>query len=174
MPKLRARRSSESCRWCRPSARLEMPVVRRRCRKARRPPGHRRGDRSPARGVGAAPGVNSQHGPDPTELDVLRERIDRALDELRPFLRSDGGDITVVAVKDLERGGGIAGRLRPLCPSGHDHAGGSGGSRAPRRARSDAGRGGQHAGVRPGLNTPALRLLHARKAFNPTFAAKTS
>ena len=35
----------------------------------------------------------------PTELDVLRERIDLALDELRPFLRSDGGDITVVAVK---------------------------------------------------------------------------
>lgn len=31
---------------------------------------------------------------------ALRERIDRALDELRPFLRSDGGDITVMAVKD--------------------------------------------------------------------------
>ena len=36
----------------------------------------------------------------PTDLDVLRERIDRALDELRPFLRSDGGDITVLAVKE--------------------------------------------------------------------------
>lgn len=31
---------------------------------------------------------------------ALRQRIDRALDELRPFLRSDGGDITVMAVKD--------------------------------------------------------------------------
>ena len=31
---------------------------------------------------------------------ALRERIDRALDELRPFLRSDGGDITVMAVKE--------------------------------------------------------------------------
>ena len=31
---------------------------------------------------------------------ALKERIDRALDELRPFLRSDGGDITVVDVRD--------------------------------------------------------------------------
>ncbi len=31
---------------------------------------------------------------------ALRKRIDRALDELRPFLRSDGGDISVMAVKD--------------------------------------------------------------------------
>ena len=30
----------------------------------------------------------------------LRERIDRALDELRPFLKSDGGDIKVLAVRD--------------------------------------------------------------------------
>ncbi len=35
--------------------------------------------------------------PDPA---TLKERIDRALDELRPFLRSDGGDITVVDVRD--------------------------------------------------------------------------
>ena len=34
------------------------------------------------------------------DLNALRMRIDRALDELRPFLRSDGGDITVLAVKD--------------------------------------------------------------------------
>ena len=70
----------------------------------------------------------------PTELDVIRERIDRALDELRPFLRSDGGDITVVAVKpDLS----VQVELRapaPIVPGGHDHAGRSGGSRAPRRA----------------------------------------
>ena len=33
-------------------------------------------------------------------LHALRMRIDRALEELRPFLRSDGGDITVLAVKD--------------------------------------------------------------------------
>lgn len=32
--------------------------------------------------------------------EALRERIDRALEELRPFLRSDGGDITVMAVKE--------------------------------------------------------------------------
>ena len=31
---------------------------------------------------------------------ALKERIDRALDELRPFLRSDGGDIAVVDVRD--------------------------------------------------------------------------
>ena len=30
----------------------------------------------------------------------LRERIDRALDELRPFLKSDGGDIKVLAVRE--------------------------------------------------------------------------
>ena len=34
------------------------------------------------------------------DLHALRMRIDRALEELRPFLRSDGGDITVLAVKD--------------------------------------------------------------------------
>ena len=28
------------------------------------------------------------------------ERIDRALDELRPFLKSDGGDIKVLAVRE--------------------------------------------------------------------------
>ena len=32
--------------------------------------------------------------------EALRERIDRALEEVRPFLRSDGGDITVLAVKE--------------------------------------------------------------------------
>ena len=67
--------------------------------------------------------------------EALRERIDRALEELRPFLRSDGGDITVMAVKeDLTVEVGIAGRLRPLCPSGHDHEGGRGRGGAPRRA----------------------------------------
>ena len=30
---------------------------------------------------------------------ALTERIDRALDELRPFLRSDGGDIRVIGVR---------------------------------------------------------------------------
>lgn len=30
----------------------------------------------------------------------LSQRIDRALEELRPFLRSDGGDIRVVDVKE--------------------------------------------------------------------------
>jgi len=34
------------------------------------------------------------------DQEALRERIDRALEELRPFLRSDGGDITVMAVKE--------------------------------------------------------------------------
>ena len=34
------------------------------------------------------------------DQEALRERIDRALEELRPFLRSDGGDITVTAVKE--------------------------------------------------------------------------
>ena len=31
--------------------------------------------------------------------EELRERIDRALDELRPFLKSDGGDIKVLTVR---------------------------------------------------------------------------
>ena len=35
-----------------------------------------------------------------SDLNALRLRIDRALDELRPFLRSDGGDITVLNVKE--------------------------------------------------------------------------
>ena len=30
----------------------------------------------------------------------LKARFDRALDELRPFLRSDGGDIKVLAVRE--------------------------------------------------------------------------
>ncbi len=34
------------------------------------------------------------------DLNTLRKRIDCALDELRPFLRSDGGDISVLAVKE--------------------------------------------------------------------------
>ena len=34
------------------------------------------------------------------DQEALRERIDRALEELRPFLRSDGGDITVTAVNE--------------------------------------------------------------------------
>ena len=32
--------------------------------------------------------------------EELCERIDRALDELRPFLKSDGGDIKVLAVRE--------------------------------------------------------------------------
>ena len=39
--------------------------------------------------------MNSEHN-----AQALTERIDRALDELRPFLRSDGGDIRVVGVRD--------------------------------------------------------------------------
>ena len=34
------------------------------------------------------------------DAQALTERIDRALEELRPFLRSDGGDIKVVGVRD--------------------------------------------------------------------------
>ena len=36
----------------------------------------------------------------PAPNQNLHDRIDRALEELRPFLRSDGGDITVMAVKE--------------------------------------------------------------------------
>lgn len=36
----------------------------------------------------------------PTDTHELTARIDRALEELRPFLRSDGGDIKVVGVRD--------------------------------------------------------------------------
>ncbi|MCH1582599.1 MAG: NifU family protein [Flavobacteriales bacterium] len=36
----------------------------------------------------------------PSDTHELTARIDRALEELRPFLRSDGGDIKVVGVRD--------------------------------------------------------------------------
>ncbi|MBL6645333.1 MAG: NifU family protein [Flavobacteriales bacterium] len=36
----------------------------------------------------------------PSDTRELTARIDRALEELRPFLRSDGGDIKVVGVRD--------------------------------------------------------------------------
>lgn len=36
----------------------------------------------------------------PSAPSELLDRIDRALDELRPFLRSDGGDIRVLAVRE--------------------------------------------------------------------------
>jgi len=32
--------------------------------------------------------------------DTLQQKIRKALDEIRPFLRKDGGDIRVVTVKD--------------------------------------------------------------------------
>ena len=35
----------------------------------------------------------------PAATQDLHARIDRALEELRPFLRSDGGDIQLVGVK---------------------------------------------------------------------------
>ena len=36
----------------------------------------------------------------PVSPQDLNARIDRALEELRPFLRSDGGDIQLVGVRD--------------------------------------------------------------------------
>ena len=58
--------------------------------------GHRRRGRPDAGGTGTSPPAPVRARTmveTPATTQDLRERIDRALDELRPFLRSDGGDI---------------------------------------------------------------------------------
>ena len=32
--------------------------------------------------------------------DILLNNVERALDEIRPFLHSDGGDITLIRIED--------------------------------------------------------------------------
>jgi Fe-S cluster biogenesis protein NfuA len=39
-----------------------------------------------------------------TEAGMVRERVERALDECRPFLHQDGGDIELIEIRE----GGIA------------------------------------------------------------------
>jgi len=31
---------------------------------------------------------------------IIRENVEKALDEIRPFLKSDGGDITLISIED--------------------------------------------------------------------------
>ena len=33
-------------------------------------------------------------------IDELRENIEKALDEIRPFLQNDGGDISLLSIED--------------------------------------------------------------------------
>lgn len=33
-------------------------------------------------------------------IDELRKKIEKALDEIRPFLQNDGGDISLVSIED--------------------------------------------------------------------------
>ena len=35
-----------------------------------------------------------------TTTETLREKVEAALDEIRPFLQSDGGDISLVSIDD--------------------------------------------------------------------------
>lgn len=34
------------------------------------------------------------------KTDELKEKIEKALDEIRPFLQNDGGDISLVSIED--------------------------------------------------------------------------
>lgn len=48
-------------------------------------------------------------------MENLTEKINRALDEIRPFLQSDGGDITLISVE--EEGKVVKVRLEGSCVS---------------------------------------------------------
>lgn len=48
-------------------------------------------------------------------MENLTEKINRALDEIRPFLQSDGGDITLISVE--EEGKVVRVRLEGSCVS---------------------------------------------------------
>ena len=54
---------------------------------------------------------------DPQALTL--ENVERTLDELRPFLMADGGNVEVVEI-DGDREGAFAGRLRLLPKQHHD------------------------------------------------------
>lgn len=46
--------------------------------------------------------------------DILLNNVERALDEIRPFLHSDGGDITLIRIED---GKHVIVRLEGACTS---------------------------------------------------------
>lgn len=46
--------------------------------------------------------------------DILLNNVERALDEIRPFLHSDGGDITLIRIEDSKH---VIVRLEGACTS---------------------------------------------------------
>lgn len=47
-------------------------------------------------------------------IDELTENVMKALDEIRPFLKSDGGDITLISIEDEKH---VKVRLEGACTS---------------------------------------------------------
>ncbi len=46
--------------------------------------------------------------------DIILKNVERALDEIRPFLNSDGGDITLISIDDNKH---VKVRLEGACTS---------------------------------------------------------
>ncbi len=46
--------------------------------------------------------------------EEIRENVEKALEEIRPFLRSDGGDITLLSIEDDKK---VNVRLEGACTS---------------------------------------------------------
>lgn len=46
--------------------------------------------------------------------DIILKNVERALDEIRPFLNSDGGDITLISIEDNKH---VKVRLEGACTS---------------------------------------------------------
>lgn len=46
--------------------------------------------------------------------DIILGNVERALDEIRPFLQSDGGDITLISIEDNKH---VTVRLEGACTS---------------------------------------------------------
>lgn len=46
--------------------------------------------------------------------ETIKQNVEKALDEIRPFLNSDGGDITLVAIEDDKH---VKVRLEGACTS---------------------------------------------------------
>ncbi|SFJ57178.1 NifU family protein [Myroides guanonis] len=46
--------------------------------------------------------------------DIILGNVERALDEIRPFLQSDGGDITLIGIEDNKH---VTVRLEGACTS---------------------------------------------------------
>jgi len=46
--------------------------------------------------------------------EIIRQNVEKALDEIRPFLNSDGGDITLISIEDDKH---VKVRLEGACTS---------------------------------------------------------